>query len=242
MVLQDADGDFLYIHRMLYDNAVILEDRYNGDYKKLAEDISPTGDIPSERIDVDYFYRNAPAPVNILAPFLLLCNGTFNNYDDMCGALHVMSNTFNFKKLPEIPKEVRLNAMQFSMSIKEEYRLSWDLFFSKCVPYSDDLILQRGSTPTQTSSYSAPASAPAPATSSAPASAPAPEDVETMTIVNADGTKVDVDLDMSFLKNLSSMDDFLPADDKKKEEKAPTPAPEPEKPKATGMDFLKSMK
>ena len=250
IILQDSAKNYLYIHRMLYDDAVVLSHIFNNDYQALAAKISPTGDIPEDRQDIEFFYSHVPAPVNILAPYLLLCVERFDTLEDMIGAIHVMSNTFSFRKLPDIPKEVRLNSMTFSMSITEEYQLSWDLFFSKCIVYSEDLLLNRGSAPVATVSTSTEtvSAAPKPEYTNGVV---APEDVDPNgTYLTApDGTLIDFNFDPKeyfgedFDPNEFDGTDLDTTTSDKVEEAAPEPEPEPAKPaKATGMDFLKSIK
>ena len=261
MVLQDESDNYIYIHRLLYDSAVILADKYDS-IEALAKDIAPTGDIPSDRKDVQFFYDHTPAPVNILAPYLLLCPEAFTSLYDMAGALHVMSNTFDFKKLPQIPKEVRLNAMTFSMRITEEYKLSWELFLSKCIPYSDDLFLNKSSAntisaPVQTAPKE---QASATTTSSkgipentllppADPNAPASEgDEDTTYLTLPDGSRVlfDVDFD-ELLSGISDSDEEEEEEQETEEVKVPepptsTPVEQPKTAKPTGLDFLKTVK
>ena len=117
MTLQDLSGGYFYIHRSLYDQAVILEDQYGGNYEELSSIVSAPKPIPDDRPDVDFFHEHAPHPINILAPFLILCPDAFDSLEDMTGAISVMSSVINFKRLPRVPVELRVNVMQFSMSI-----------------------------------------------------------------------------------------------------------------------------
>lgn len=241
MVMQDDMQNYIYIHRILYDSAVVLADHYNNDYRKLAEDISPTETLPIDRDDVTFFFEHTPDPIRILAPFLLLCQGKFNSLYDMAGAIHVMSNTFNLRKLPSIPKEVRLNAMSFSMLITEEYSLSWNLFLKQCIPYSEDLLLNRNTAyvpaPTQTNT-------PTVVATTEPEPAPEPEVEEDRTwLTMPDGSKVELNLDLDVFNNISDTLDFgdgsssEEAEEEEVVETAPTPAPE----KKSGLDFLRAM-
>lgn len=132
MVISDVDDDgYFYIHRLLYDQAVIISDIYGDDYVKLALEL--TG-VPDTREDVDTFFAKAPRPINILAPFLLYVKKPLTEFEDMVGAIHVMSGPVNLRALLKYPREIR-NTPSFSLSIKEEYQLAWDRFFQTASSY-----------------------------------------------------------------------------------------------------------
>lgn len=142
MVIEDSVGKYYYIHRLLYNSAVILNYKYKGQITELAQLIAgPQGN--SERFDVQIFYDKVPNPINILAPYLLLCNEAFDDLQDMVGALHVMSNTIDFVKYIAVPYEARVTQLDFSLSIREEYKLGWDNFKQTCIEYREDLFIQK---------------------------------------------------------------------------------------------------
>lgn len=142
MVIEDSVGKYYYIHRLLYNCAVILNYKYKGEIKELAQLIAGPQGNP-DRFDVQTFYEKVPTPINILAPYLLLCDSALEELQDMVGALHVMSNTIDFVKYIAVPYEARVTQLDFSLSIKEEYRLGWDNFKQTCIEYRDDLFIQR---------------------------------------------------------------------------------------------------
>lgn len=129
---------FFYIHRSLYDQAVILNDIYGEDIEMLIEAITGNTDT---RDDVQFFLENAPTPINIFAPFLLLVKEPLTEFKDMIGAIHVMSGPMNFRKMLKIPFEMR-NTPTFSLSIREEYVLAWDMFLQNVIPYSTELYMR----------------------------------------------------------------------------------------------------
>ena len=91
MVLKGRnDEGYFYIHRMLYDQAVILNDIYGDDPKNLIMAITNKTD---SRADVDYFLEHAPVPINIFGPYLLLVKEEITDFIDMIGAIHVMSTS-----------------------------------------------------------------------------------------------------------------------------------------------------
>jgi len=144
MIIRARDNNgYYYVHRGLYDQAVILSYMYKDDYKLLCEVL--TGNEGS-REDVDLFLKTLPTPINILGCFLLLVEEQLDDLLDMVGAIHVMSNSISFSKLVTQPAEIRANVV-FSLSIKEEYQLPWDRFIKESIPWTEDFYLRRDSIP-----------------------------------------------------------------------------------------------
>lgn len=144
MIIRAKDDiGYYYVHRGLYDQAVILSDLYKDDYKLLCEVISGKDET---RVDVDLFVETLPTPINILGCFLLLVEEPLEELLDMVGAIHVMSNSINFRKLITLPIEVRAN-VEFSLSIREEYELPWDRFIKESIPWTEDFYLRREAIP-----------------------------------------------------------------------------------------------
>lgn len=156
LVIEDGDGGYYYIHRSLYDQAVVLDYLYHDNVNKLIEEI--TGQTET-RDDVVYFLENTPRPLNIFGPFLLLVKELVADYVDMVGAIHVMSGPMNLCKMVEIPFAMRNNPT-FSLSIRDEYILAWNRFFQTVIPYSEDMYIQGGApmngTATSTSGFDKP--------------------------------------------------------------------------------------
>lgn len=134
---------FFYIHRSLYDQAVIINDIYEEEPKLLIKAL--TGKEES-RADVDKFLEEVPVPLNIFGPYLLLITEEIEELEDMIGAIHVMSGPLNLRKMLKIPFEMR-NTPTFSLSIKEEYQVAWDRFFQTTMPYSMDMWRPKGISP-----------------------------------------------------------------------------------------------
>lgn len=127
MVIRGKNNEgYFYIHRMLYDQAVILNDIYGDDYSNLIMAITNSKE---SRADVDYFLEHAPTPIHIFGPFLLLIKEEVTDFIDMIGAIHVMSMPLNLRGMLKVPYDMRTNVYQFSLSIKEEYKLAWDRWF-----------------------------------------------------------------------------------------------------------------
>ncbi len=219
MTLQDSAGGYFYIHRSLYDQAVILDYLYPN-YNDLAQ-ITGEGHQQADRPDVGFFHEHAPHPIRIFAPFLLLCPEEFTTIEDMTGALSVMANVISFKYYPKVPLEIRNNTMLFSMSIREEYSLSWHAFFQKTIPYDESIYFQQGSAPVQ---Y---VQAPAPM-------AEVEEEAEEETTED-DG----VDISLPAFDFISTEPEEGEQDGKDNNEEAQAEPPANEQP--SGLDYLKSL-
>lgn len=155
MVIRGVEDDgYFYIHRYLYDQAVILSDLYHDEPSSLIKIVTGNTDT---REDVEYFLKNIPSPINILGPFLLLVNKELLTPNDMIGAIHVMSGPLNFRKMINIPFEMRNQQPCFSISIREEYKVAWDRFFLTAIPYSENMFLpQTGNVASSPASTSVP--------------------------------------------------------------------------------------
>ena len=144
MIIRAKDNiGYYYIHRSLYNQAVILDYLYSEDYLDLCEVI--TGNRNS-RPDVDRFVSELPTPINMLGCFLLLVEHELEDLLDMVGAIHVMSNSIDYSKLIRVPAEMRAS-VSFSLSIREEYELPWDRFLKESIPWSADFYSRRDPIP-----------------------------------------------------------------------------------------------
>lgn len=144
MTIESDDGMYYYVHRSLYDQAVILNDKYKGKENELCTMIGRyTGNVPE---CVEYFHIIVPEPLNILGYFLALVDNFETMTQDieiLCGVIHQMSMAINFRMMIGLPAEMRAQA-KFSLSIETEFRLSWDRFFQEALPYEEDMYLNRG--------------------------------------------------------------------------------------------------
>lgn len=134
---------YFYIHRSLYDQAVVLYDIYKENFSALVQELFGS---PNTRADADRFHEEVPAPLNIFAPFLMFVKEELEELEDMVGAIHVMSGPSNLRGLVAVDKNIR-NIPSFSLSIKEEYQLAWDRFFQTAMPFSMDMYRPQGIQP-----------------------------------------------------------------------------------------------
>lgn len=131
MVIAGMNGYF-YVHRTLYDQAVILDDIYCDDHALLIKAVTNQEET---RDDVEEFFATVPRPINIFAPYLLLVKEQITNIVDMIGAIHAMSGPINLRKMLKVPFEMR-NTPSFSLSIRDEYQLAWDRFCMNTMPFA----------------------------------------------------------------------------------------------------------
>lgn len=208
---KNADGYF-YVHRALYDQAVIIYDLFGDDLSKLCEEINGSSEM---REDVKLFVESTPVPIQALGPFLGLVKEPLTEFVDMVGAIHVMSGPINFRKMLKVDKVMR-NTPSFSISIKEEYELAWDRFFQTAIPFG-----------TENTQYTNPMSGTA--TETAPI-------VQTSDFVDKDDAEEldDFEAELAALEALSN--NLLSASEPKPDEKkevAPAPIPAPVTPAIT---------
>lgn len=145
MVLRSKNNvGFFYIHRSLYDQAVILRDIYEDNYEALVQALTGKTEI---REDVKRFVEEMPIPLNMFGPYLTLVTEPLEELVDMVGAIHVMSGPLHLRNMLKVPLELRNTVPQFSLSIKEEYQLAWDRFFMNTLPYTPDMFTRNQVTP-----------------------------------------------------------------------------------------------
>ncbi|GFN30943.1 hypothetical protein [Paenibacillus xylaniclasticus] len=136
MIVLTKGEHYFYIHRDVYDQAVILSDRYR-EFSQLSELVGGK-DVNGET--AAWFYESAPKPLHIFAPYLLLIDGVIDkDMEQACGVLHVITSMIHVRQFIEKPPEIR-RSVSFSLSIKEEYEMAWDRFIASSIPYD-----QRGS-------------------------------------------------------------------------------------------------
>ncbi len=122
---------FFYIYRDVYDQAVILAEKYTT--QELISIIEPEHNTSV----IDYFYEHSPYPINILATFLGIVDpGLPQDIEVLTGALHVITAATNIKAYVEVNKELR-KTLQFSLYIQEEYEMAWERFFITSIPYDE---------------------------------------------------------------------------------------------------------
>lgn len=235
LVIKGKSGGYFYVHRVLYDQAVIIHDIYGNKPYELFKEL--TGSALG-RDDVLQFMDEVPAPLNILGAYLLLVQEPIEDLVDMIGAIHVMSGPCNFRKLLQAPMEIRTSP-SFSLSIKEEYQLAWDRFFMNALPYSDDMFLQSSVRPMNGVATETEES----------------ENNEELSMIGDDGVEYESELEALLF---GASDDIFDLDDEDKEESSeepvpttpiepepepvqvitPEPEPEPAPKKLTGIDAL----
>lgn len=175
VTLQDSDGVYYYVHKTLYEQAVIIEDRYGESIETLQKLI---GGHP-EHIAIQKFIQYVPRPVGIMGYFLALLSEDVEDFEDAVGALDAISSAVNLRNLIKQPEAIR-QTISFGMSVKNEYRDSWERFFQSCYLFDSVKEALNGNfkqpvqVPQPTPYYGA---FPTPAYT-APAPAPEPEEEE----------------------------------------------------------------
>lgn len=120
---EDSDA-MLYVSRGTYSQAVLLDDRFEGEITTLSNKL----EVPVERKGVvKFFYENAPEPISILAPFLGLVKEEIELHEDireLCGVLHQMSMAIDFDTFVKVPADVRAD-VSFGKKMLFGFEQSW---------------------------------------------------------------------------------------------------------------------
>jgi hypothetical protein len=134
LVLQ-KDDNYFYVHRDVYDKAVVLSDRHK------LETLMSTLEVNNNADTMEWFYANAPSPINILAPYIgLVEEGIEQEIEICCGVLHVITSVIDVRNFIQQPQALR-KSVSFSLSVREEYEMTWERFFLTAVKYDDRNVL-----------------------------------------------------------------------------------------------------
>ena len=140
ITLQDADGVYYYVHKTLYEQATILEDRYGESIETLQKLIGGNPDF----VAIEKFVKYVPRPVSIMGYFLALLTDDIEDFEDAVGALDAMSSAVNLRNLIKQPEAIR-QTIRFGMSIRNEYKDSWEHFLQTCYSYEEVKAAMSGS-------------------------------------------------------------------------------------------------
>lgn len=130
LTMQDSEGLYYYVHRTLFEQAVVMQDRYGEDIDTLRNQIGGNQDF----VAIEKFVEYVPKPINIMGYFLALLQEDIEDFEDIIGAMDVISTALNLRNLIKQPASIR-QSVSFSVSIQNEYRDAWDLFFQNCYEY-----------------------------------------------------------------------------------------------------------
>lgn len=149
MLLDDAkSGGVVYVNKATYDQALMLYSRFDGNVKRVADTIKSKKTevyitVPNLPNVIETMGKTMPEPLNVLAPFLMLCannEGLEWNVEDRemaYGILHQYSQLIDFNAMTLVPAEVRAN-IQFPTSLLKQYKVSWD---DLCSTLEDKVML-----------------------------------------------------------------------------------------------------
>ena len=149
MLLDDVkSGGVVYVNKATYDQALMLHSRFDGNVQRVADTIKSKKTevyitIPNLPKVIETMGKTMPEPLNILAPFLMLCaNNTgiewdVENREMVYGILHQYSQLIDFNAMTLVPAEVRAN-VQFPTSLLKQYKVSWE---DLCSTLEDKVVL-----------------------------------------------------------------------------------------------------
>lgn len=200
MLLDDVkSGGVVYVNKATYDQALMLHSRFDGNVQRVADTIKSKKTevyitIPNLPKVIETMGKTMPEPLNILAPFLMLCANNAGiewNVEDremVYGILHQYSQLIDFNAMTLVPAEVRAN-VQFPTSLLKQYKVSWE---DLCSTLEDKVVLApktmiqevKVEQPVQVAPASTPVPQPAqqtPTPQSAPVATPTPQPTQPKT-------------------------------------------------------------
>lgn len=137
MLLDDAkSGGVVYVSKTTYDQALMLHSRFDGNVQRVIDTLKSKKTeayiaIPGLPNVINTMGKTMPEPLNILAPFLMLCTqnqGIEWNENDRelaYGILHQYSQLIDFNAMTLVPAEVRANVV-IPTALLKQYQVSWD--------------------------------------------------------------------------------------------------------------------
>lgn len=149
MLLDDVkSGGVVYVNKATYDQALMLHSRFDGNVQRVADTIKSKKTevyitIPNLPKVIETMGKTMPEPLNILAPFLMLCANNagiewdVEDREMVYGILHQYSQLIDFNAMTLVPAEVRAN-VQFPTSLLKQYKVSWE---DLCSTLEDKVLL-----------------------------------------------------------------------------------------------------
>lgn len=119
------DESVVYVSKNTYDQCVRMHGRFEGEIGYMCRNL---GVEYGEGTPVDYFYNNAPEPINILAPFigvLVKAGHKVDEIEDMFGYLHIMSQIINFDSYMLMQADARAD-VTIGNAVLKSYKESWE--------------------------------------------------------------------------------------------------------------------
>lgn len=137
MLLDDAkSGGVVYVSKTTYDQALMLHSRFDGNVQRVIDTLKSKKTeayiaIPGLPNTINAMGKTMPEPLNILAPFLMLCTQNQgiewneNDREFAYGILHQYSQLIDFNAMTLVPAEVRAN-VTIPTALLKQYQVSWD--------------------------------------------------------------------------------------------------------------------
>ena len=134
ITLQVDDSLMIYVHRSLYDVAVVLKDRYETK-DRLIEAIGFVNNMDA----INMFYKECPDPINILAPFLSYINPTLETeftFEFCVGALHTLHRTLDMRGSLKVEPQLR-RSVRITVRPEDDYLLQWGVLLREWFDYDE---------------------------------------------------------------------------------------------------------
>lgn len=122
------DSGYIYVTRNTYDQALLLAEKCGYDLQSVMRSLA-LSNLQSGA--VSKLFELLPRPINMLAPFLNLIDGTVtldvNDTEQLIGVLSYISTIINFNEMLNAPKELR-TGITYTKSILYNYQTQYNDF------------------------------------------------------------------------------------------------------------------
>lgn len=131
MITIESKDYYYYVSRKEIEESAVLRYKYNNKLSEMLKDFGT--DIPI----INDVFNILPEPIKWLAPFISLLEFEINPNDieECVGALSIITGAISPIKYISIDKNIRSD-VSFSLTIKEEIRLTHDNFLHNAIPFS----------------------------------------------------------------------------------------------------------
>lgn len=107
-----VDGGFLYVELAVYEQAVLLNDRFIGSYETLYSQLTGQG-TGFHKKDAELFFSHVPAPLGVLGAYFAIVaeDVELKTMEEACGMLHQISMVLDFNSFAKLSFDVRKNVV-----------------------------------------------------------------------------------------------------------------------------------
>ena len=129
ITLFGENSDYYYVHRSLYDLAVILNEKYS--IEELTENLGFT----SFTTIMEEFSNTVPEPLQILSSYLGFVKIEEETITNYCGAIHCLNKLVDLRSLLNVLPEIR-KTVKFTLNPNNDFLLQWSIIKQEWLEYN----------------------------------------------------------------------------------------------------------